>query len=1642
MQEVFRMKTGRFFAVVIVWAVLSSISFGYSGWIEGKAGNALAFDGVNDYVEVPGYKGITGTASRTCSAWVKTPGSAVNTVMMSWGGLQWIFGFFAGGELAVYAGGPYIKTTMVLADNQWHHVAAVLPNDGTPDVSEIQLYVDGQLATTIFSAGAINTAASNDVLMGAFMNGSSPAGFLNGLLDEACIYNRALEPNEINPEAPVPTDGLIAHWAMDETEGGIVHDSVSSYDGILRNITSNYSGGWGSSEDPYQIATKQDLLGLAGFTEDYNKCFILTADIDLEGQIFTTAIIAPDTSTSSGFQGTAFTGTFDGNGHKITHFTINGLSNSYLGLFGYFGTGSQIKNLGLEDYSVKSFPGSSYIGGLVGYDDLGSISNCYSTGSIKGWSVVGGLVGYNTGGIRNCYAAGAVNGYWTVGGLTGHSTGNITRCYSTASVGGTSYIGGAFYVGGLAGKITGGTVSGNFWDIQTSGRNNGVGAGSNAGIHGRFTAQMQDINPFLSAGWDFAFETTNGIQDIWTISSGQYPYLAGQTGTPADTMTVPDVVSMAQADAGDAITTAGLTVLITYAYNDTVAARTVISQSPTAGTMLLAGMPVNIQVSLEPNTSLGSGTQEDPYKIGMVSDWQALMTTPANWNKYYILIVDLDLRNVPLTPVGNSTTAFAGSFNGNGHIIRNVTMNMAGSDNVGLFGVIAASGQVSNLGVESAIINGRSCVGALAGVNSGAITASYAAGAVTSLVLSSYTEYVGGLVGFNGGIIRNCYAHAIVANGNVISSNYGSYVGGLTGYNYYGSISNCYAAGVVIGSKCVGGLLGFNFNGSISNCFWDAQISGKGENTGGMVKTTTQMQDVATFLLAGWDFVVETINGTQDIWTILPGQYPRLAWQTGAPLQTVTVPDVVLMTQSEAQNVIAAAGLTAWITYACSDTIAAGTVVSQNPPADSVFLANAPLAIEVSLGSNNSGSGTEADPYRIGMAADWQTLMNTPANWNKHYILIADLDLQNIPLTPVGNSTTRFTGSFNGDGHVMRNITINMPNSSNVGLFGVINTGGQVYNLGLDSANITGCSYVGILAGANAGTISGCYAAGSVFGSEYGAGGLVGYNYYSSVINCYATGEVVGNSYAGGLIGNCVGGTVSNCYVTGVVSGNSSVGELIGYNNGNSVLSSFWDKETSGYIPTYITANSPDKTTAQMQDINTFLSAGWDFDFETFNGTQDIWTISPGQYPHLAWQAGDSPNTVTVPDVVSMTQVNAEKAIHAAGLEVWVTNVYSDTVAAGTVVSQSPAAGAFLLSSMPVITAVNIGPNAGSGSGTEADPYKIGTAADWQALMSTSVNWNKHFILIADLDLQRISVTPIGNSTTNFSGSFNGNGHIIRNATINMAGSNYVGLFGYIDTAGRVYNLGLDSANVTGDLYVGALAGRNLGTVITCYTNGTVISKKDDAGGLIGYNAGTVSNCYSETSVTALLYLDDYLAPPSPNLPWNDRSVEAGGLIGYNTGTISNCYATGVVFGCLSVGGLVDYNSGGSVNASFWDMESSGQAASAGGIGRMTAQMKTLLTFTSAGGDFTNETVNGTNDYWRMCVDGVDYPKLNWQSGIGDFACPDGVNMEDLEYFVGRWLMDNCTSGNNYCGGGDINASGAVDLGDYAVFARQWLEGI
>ena len=150
--------------------------------------------------------------------------------------------------------------------------------------------------------------------------------------------------------------------------------------------------------------------------------------------------------------------------------------------------------------------------------------------------------------------------------------------------------------------------------------------------------------------------------------------------------------------------------------------------------------------------------------------------------------------------------------------------------------------------------------------------------------------------------------------------------------------------------------------------------------------------------------------------------------------------------------------------------------------------------------------------------------------------------------------------------------------------------------------------------------------------------------------------------------------------------------------------------------------------------------------------------------------------------------------------------------------------------------------------------------------------------------------------------------------------------------------------------------------------------------------------------------------------------------------------------GSENLGGLVGYDRIGSYTKSIWDetvnggLNGIGNTSDPNVIGETTENMQKAGTYISAGWDFVGESANGELDYWRMCVDDVEYPKLSWQFLDGDLLCPDGVGLLDLFYFFSHWLEENCEAANNYCGRTDLNYDGRNNLIDYCLLSGNWLK--
>ncbi|MBE0537723.1 MAG: hypothetical protein IH624_18820 [Phycisphaerae bacterium] len=192
-----------------------------------------------------------------------------------------------------------------------------------------------------------------------------------------------------------------------------------------------YSGGAGTPEVPYRVGKPGDLIELGNTLKDHASHFVLTKDIDLagrgnsdDGSYFVGTFIARDTGylSPTTFEGTEFTGRFQGNGFTIRNLAIDthGENHSYLGLFGSVGAGGVVENLRLENVRIVGGTDCRYVGGLCGRSD-GLIRNSSVRGAaVQGGYFVGGLCGKNRSGtITGSFSDGFAAGQFCIGGLCG-----------------------------------------------------------------------------------------------------------------------------------------------------------------------------------------------------------------------------------------------------------------------------------------------------------------------------------------------------------------------------------------------------------------------------------------------------------------------------------------------------------------------------------------------------------------------------------------------------------------------------------------------------------------------------------------------------------------------------------------------------------------------------------------------------------------------------------------------------------------------------------------------------------------------------------------------------------------------------------------------------------------------------------------------------------------------------------------------------------------------------------------------------------------------------------------------------------------------------------------------------------------------
>jgi hypothetical protein len=259
--------------------------------------------------------------------------------------------------------------------------------------------------------------------------------------------------------------------------------------------------------------------------------------------------------------------------------------------------------------------------------------------------------------------------------------------------------------------------------------------------------------------------------------------------------------------------------------------------------------------------------------------------------------------------------------------------------------------------------------------------------------------------------------------------------------------------------------------GLVIDCFWNTDFSGIYASAGGRGLSTPEMMDVQVYSLNGW--------GDDPNWVLQPGSdFPRLAWEgtPGAPIPTPNID---------------------WF----------------------------------------EGTGAPDDPYLVATGEQLALMGTASVLWDKEFVLtrdvvVAGLDVLRIGLCP----GTDFTGTFDGAGHAVRGLamdTSRYPALFPVGLFGHVAPQGRIHDLVVENAAVQcgrDSSRIGILAGVNDGTITGCFTSGNVFGGNRNEciGAMVGFN-RGTITACDSTACVSagsGSCYVGGLVG------LDNGYVT------------------------------------------------------------------------------------------------------------------------------------------------------------------------------------------------------------------------------------------------------------------------------------------------------------------------------------------------------------------------------------------------------------------------------------------------------------------------------------------------------------------------------
>ncbi|WP_295638050.1 MBG domain-containing protein [Novosphingobium sp.] len=959
------------------------------------------------------------------------------------------------------------------------------------------------------------------------------------------------------------------------------------------------------------------------------------------------------------------------NGGTVSNSTITGRvatdgsgGNGVGGILGTQTAGTVQNTVTVNDVAVVGAPN---VGGVVGALGAGTIHNAVTGATVTGTNGTGGAVGSAFGGtITASTATGVVNGQGNAGGFIGVIAGaaTIDGSFGFSVTNATGYAVGGF-VGAMngGGTITnsaaGGNVTGYAFVGGFAGAINpdaviGIGGSITGSLvsGGTITATSTDANVDNPVGGfagfaggaalsnDTVISTTNGIVRVNGFNDvGGFIGLANQ-GSALTSVTSDATVSATNNNVGgiagalidgstldlgtatgsvsspNGVTIGGLVGYLTGTVSHGTATGAV------TGLGFVGGLVGNIN---------GGGTVSNSLAGGVVTG-----SDPVNSDKIGGL-------------VGHSQ---------DGTISESITTassRVSGGTNIG--GIIgqAESGTALNGVVSNSIVIGQGSVGGIAGqllrgstigggTANGSVTGTgiavggavgyIAGGSITNTVSFapvSGLAYVGGLVGnINGGTVSNSSTGGTATvTGNDLENSY--WIGGLVGNASAATIVDSSASGAVRGNAQIGGLVGYlNTDSSISGSGATGSVTGTGSTnanfdigglvgfSAGSISQSTASGEVRGFLyvggLVGWLDDAGTIFGSRADGTV-----------TGVAVPGATG--------------IATTGTNSGRPFQFDHTYDIGGLVG---------LARGYIDAGDQSGSVSAGADSENVGGLAGEAAHLITRSQSRAASVIGGLSVGGL-VGTVDNVTIDGSTARamVSGNTNVGGLVgTSDGTISNSNASGAvsgsnsvgGLLGS-GTNGSLVTRSVATGNVTlgvGTG-AGGLVGYDYGTISLSYATGNVFGGSgsNSLGGLVGVlngaQGAGTASDVYATGAVTGQNIVGGLVGGNTG-SINRTYAVGAVSGSTRVGGIVGWNLGStsSVTNSYWDTLTTaspaGFGQNDGTFIGAGRTTAQMQDLNTFRTNYGGFDFS------NVWAP-----PNQSGQGGDA--TAHYPELYALSRV-------------------------------------------------------------------------------------------------------------------------------------------------------------------------------------------------------------------------------------------------------------------------------------------------------------------------------------------------------------------------------------------------------------------